>query len=92
VDNTVKIFTNSDNKFVDGNATKKLELVWYNKTEQNTLLGFSDGEFNATLAKEKNITDNKIYYHIEWQYNDWKGNWKNLEKAIELLLDEAKGA
>lgn len=79
IDNhTVKIFTYDDKLYSATATQKKISLIWYNKTEDNEYLGFSDGIFD-TFDKAKGaptITDGeeaKKYYWIEWHVDDRTG-------------------
>ena len=51
-DNSLKLYTNNSNTYVynEGNGSeendKQLGLIWYNKTENNEYVGFSDGVFD----------------------------------------------
>ena len=59
-DNSIKIYTDNTNTFKVENKnpevaeTKQLKLLWYNKTEDNEYVGFSDG-------KASNFSDGKLY-------------------------------
>jgi hypothetical protein len=50
-DNTLELFTSSPPYYVYQNPTdstnlKELELLWFNKTENNEYVGFSDGLYD----------------------------------------------
>lgn len=50
-DNTLEIFTSSSPYYVyqdptEANNKKEIELLWYNKTDENKYIGFSDGLFD----------------------------------------------
>ena len=50
-DNTLEIFTSSPPYYVyqnpvDSTNRKDMELLWYNKTEENQYIGFNDGKFD----------------------------------------------
>lgn len=89
-DNTVKIVTNSSLKYEGKeNIDKNIELIWYNKGEENKFLGFKDGKFDKNKAKgERPEGDVNNYYWIEWYADGELGVAKlvqeyNLEKTIE---------
>ena len=51
VDNTLEIFTSSPPYYVyqnpvDSTNRKDMELLWYNKTDENQYIGFNDGKFD----------------------------------------------
>ncbi len=82
-DNTVKIFTSDSENYTipegkgkDIPYEKTLNLVWYNKSEDNEYIGFKDGKFDEINAKkplDEGETGN--YYWIEWQINNTQDVW-----------------
>lgn len=87
-DNTVKIFTSDSENYTipkgndeDTSYKKTLNLVWYNKSENNEYIGFSDGEFDEEKAK-KPLDDGQTgnYYWIEWKINNTQDVWTVLEQ------------
>lgn len=58
-DNSLKLYTNNSNTYVynEGNGSeendKQLGLIWYNKTENNEYVGFSDGVFDFNYDEIK---------------------------------------
>ena len=90
-DNTVQIFTTSSNKFTIDNTIKNLSLLWYNKTEQNVLVGFTDGEFDLAAKQPLAPDDSRVLYYIDWEYNDWKGSWINLELGVDGVSTGSDG-
>jgi hypothetical protein len=51
--------------------SRLVELLWYNKDEDGRYIGFTDGSFDAELAKKTPDSEENpsIYYWIEW-YQD----------------------
>lgn len=83
--NTVKI-TTSDTTLKYGtnsNIDKVLNLTYFNKTENNKYIGFSDGKFDMSKAKTGNQEDEQKYYWIEWLSSTQSGVWKRIEIASD---------
>lgn len=83
--NTVKI-TTSDTTLKYGtnsNIDKVLNLTYFNKTENNKYIGFSDGKFDMSKAKTDNQEDEQKYYWIEWLSSTQSGVWKKIEIASD---------
>lgn len=64
-DNTVKIITKDNLAYgAEDGLNKQIELIWYNKTEDNKFLGFTDGIFSEDAKKQtgtiktKSVQDN----------------------------------
>lgn len=60
-DNTLQLFTSSPPYYVYKDATdetnkKNMELLWFNKTENNEFIGFSDGLFDLEYDEIKYLT------------------------------------
>lgn len=72
-DNTLEIFSSSPPYYVYKDATeitnkKEIELLWYNKTENNEYVGFSDGLFDLDYDEidylEKSNQDSRLLAQI----------------------------
>ena len=89
-DNTVKIFCSDDlsYEFSSKSKEKEIGLLWYNKSKDNTYIGFSDG-----LAR-KRISQNKFNEGIE-KYNlsstitsyYYDGGLKNVKNGNDYYTD-----
>ena len=86
-DNTVQIYSyESKNYTSDGSLNKSLNLIWYNKTEDDKYLGFTDGTFNEEKAKsEPDPEDTNIYYWIEWYRDNNDGTWPMIISGNESV-------
>lgn len=59
--NQLKLYTNDETEYRSNDATldnRDLQLLWYNKSENNEYIGFSDGEWSES-------EDNKGVYHYD---------------------------
>lgn len=84
-DNTVKIFTDVatyDVSQKDQNIN--LNLVWYNKTENNEYLGFSDGKVSE--LKDTNIVNS----YSEIEYDDIYADHQKLNQTYQSQLAKDK--
>lgn len=86
---TVKIYTPDEIAYSGKNEaiglSKQVYLTWYNKTENNKYLGFTDGKLASNnneieyAKKGDNIPKDKTYYFIEWQIDQKNGSLANIE-------------
>lgn len=65
------------NKQTKENLTKKLNLTWFNKDENNKYIGFADGDFGT---KEDAQAVEKSIYYIEWEHSLNNGKWEVIPK------------
>lgn len=82
--NSVQIYTNDNDKYNSTSSNKKdVQLIWYNKTEDNVFTGFTDAtafdEKKATGLEKIEETDTGIYYWIEWFADDDAGNLQPID-------------
>lgn len=79
--NTVKITTTDKTLKYGTNSSldKTLNLVYFNKTENNKYIGFSDGEPDASKAKADDHEDEKKYYWVEWLSSTQSGVWNKID-------------
>ena len=83
-DDTVEIYTPDSDYYVsDGNLSKTMHLIWFNKTEENKYLGFTDGVFNKAKAKskERDPNDTNIYYWVEWYRDNNDKTWPMVKES-----------
>ncbi len=86
--NTVEIYTNDSDRYngIEG-VEKTISLIWYNKTEDNKLIGFEE---NSIFEEEgaKTSHEEAVYYWIEWYKINKYGNMT--EKLDDNDSDGAK--
>lgn len=85
-DNSVQIYTNDNDKYNSTSSNKKdVQLIWYNKTEDNAFIGFDDhtafDKAKATDSKNIEETDTGVYYWIEWFADDDAGNLQPIDSS-----------
>lgn len=86
-DKTVKIYTNDNMNYSPDNLSRSIGLIWYNKTQDNKLLGFDDGEFHKDYAMGNSKIpegDSNIYYWIEWYADDSSGAAKLISEGERI--------
>lgn len=107
-DNSLKIYTNNTQAFdhregsTSGYNKKKLQMLWYNKSENNEYLGFSDGVYEeggydeeaylaaiSTDTRLINIRDSKNYTTIPHDENclDLQADILDVKEATETMSE-----
>lgn len=63
-DNTLKLFSRDSLKYTQNDYNRTLEILWYNKDEDNKYIGYSDGiydeNYNEKEYLEKTKTENRL--------------------------------
>ena len=83
-DNTVKIFCNNDlsYEFSDRSKDKELSLIWYNKTKDNTYVGFNDG-----IAKKEK--DEEVFDYTNYDENTYLSLTSGISRLKSQISEDA---
>ena len=57
-DNSVTLYCKEGTDYDSKNTSKSISLLWYNKTKDNTYLGFSDGIAKKGTVSYENYDEN----------------------------------